>query len=58
MEEITEKPYYGAYTVFGKFRTNKYLCAIGPHWYVSILGIFLLTAISALIFYPIWPVLH
>lgn len=58
MEESSLSPYYGAYTVFGKFRTNKYLFAIGPHWYVSLLGIFLLTAVSALIFIPIWPLLN
>ena len=30
--ESNQDFYYGRYWVFGKFRTNEYLFAIGPHW--------------------------
>ena len=46
--------YYGKYWVFGKFRTNQYLCAIGPHWWVFLIGVSILLFITYMIFSPIW----
>ena len=45
---------YGNYMMFFKYRSNDYICAIGPHWYVSVIGFGIIAAVGGLILVPLF----
>ena len=45
---------YGNYIVFFKYRSSDFLFAIGPHWYVSVIGFTIIALVGGIIMIPLW----
>ncbi len=54
---IDERNSYGRYWVFGKYK-KKYLFAIGPHWWVTVIGMGLLFMMGVGVLTIFWNLKH